>query len=327
MKRILKKTVMKKGDCALPYWTNSEGEGPWIVMLHGPCVDHRSFDPLLSELKESKVLLCDFRGHGNSEGNTEKITMDLLEEDVLDILDHAGIKQAVFIGQSTGGAIVQKIAKHHPEMVLGMGLLGIACINSRITPFEAGASVIMGAILKRYKIERMASNTSRSYSTTIKGREYVRKSVLKMPKEALLEIVGGSVNWMEKDKKYKTQIPAFVAVGSGDALSMTKRTFQVYRKTMPQADLYKLMGGATLLQFDLPKQINELVERLLLKIYNTEEYDRAMMDYRKKYEEVKSRHLAEREKQEEKGRENSLKNRITGLLSFNKNKEGSKGEG
>jgi hypothetical protein len=96
---------------------------------------------------------------------------------------------------------------------------------------------------------------------------------------------------------------------------------------MPQADLYKLMGGATLLQFDLPKQINELVERLLLKIYNTEEYDRAMMDYRKKYEEVKSRHLAEREKQEEKGRENSLKNRITGLLSFNKNKEGSKGEG
>jgi pimeloyl-ACP methyl ester carboxylesterase len=242
------------------------------------------------------VLLCDLREHGNSEGNTEAITLKLLVEDVLDILTHAGIKEAVFIGQSTGGAIVQKIAKHRPDMVLGMGLLGISCISSRLTPFEAGASAVMELILKRYKIERMAENTSRSYSTTKEGREYVKKCVLKMSKKAILDTVRISVNWMEKDKVYKTDIPAFVAVGSWDALSMTKKTFAVYRKTMPRADLYRLVGGATLLQFDLPNQTAELLERLLLKIYDPQAYEKAMTDYREK---MKKAQQAEKEKQEQ----------------------------
>jgi hypothetical protein len=58
MKRTLKKTIFRKGDCALPYWTNSEERGPWIVLIHGPCVDHRSFDPLLSQLKDETRCFC-----------------------------------------------------------------------------------------------------------------------------------------------------------------------------------------------------------------------------------------------------------------------------
>jgi hypothetical protein len=124
-----------------------------------------------------------------------------------------------------------------------MGLLGISCISSRLTPFEAGASAVMELILKRYKIERMAEKTSRSYSTTKEGREYVKKCVLKMSKKAILDTVRISVNWMEKDKVYKTDIPAFVAVGSWDALSMTKKTFAVYRKTMPGQIYIGLWAG------------------------------------------------------------------------------------
>lgn len=267
MKRALKKTIFKKGGCSLPYWTGGEGEGPPLVLLHGPCVDHRSFDPFLDELPDNiRVLLWDMRGHGNSEGNDQRVTMELLVEDLLDILAHAGIEKAVFIGQSLGGAIVQKVAKRRPEMVLGMGLLGVACLSSRATFFEIGASAVMRQILKRFSLERMARNTSRSYSVTARGREYVQKCVLKMDKKDVLEVVGISVDWMEKDKNYKTDIPAYVAIGSWDALSMTDRTFAVYRKVMPKAELYKATGGAALLQFDLPKQVLELTEKLLSRI-------------------------------------------------------------
>lgn len=326
MKRVLKKTIYKKGDCTLPYWTNEEGEGegPWIVMLHGPCVDHRSFDPVLSELKDgTRVLLCDLRGHGNSEGNTEKITIALLVEDVLDILADAGISQAIFIGQSTGGAIVQKIAKHHPEMVLGLGLLGISCISSRMTPFEAALSGVMSLILKRYTIERMASNTSRSYSPTVKGQEYVKKCALKMTKEDLLNMVNASLHWMENDKKYTTDIPSFVAVGTRDPLSLTKKTFRTFEKTMSKVDLYRLVGGATLLQFDTPKPIAELIERLLLKIYDNEKYQEVIADYREKYEKAKALQQAEEERQEaaEKAAREPLKDQFKDLLGFGKKQE------
>jgi len=286
LKQVLKKTIYKKGSCHLPYWVNAEGNGPWIVFLHGPCVDRRSFDGLLSECKDGpKVLFCDLRGHGNSEGNDETITFPLLVEDVMSILADANISQAIFVGQSIGGAIAQHIAKQYPDMVLGLGLIGISCITATPTFFESFFGRIMGFLLKRYKQNRIVRNCARSYSATPKGQEYVGRCVAKMNKQDILDtLLNASLKWTQKDKAYVTNIPAFVAVGTRDPLSVVKRAFKVYEKTMPNADVFKITNAATLVQWDQPKRIAELIDRLLLKIYDTEGYDRAMASYREEVE-------------------------------------------
>ncbi len=66
--------------------------------------------PLL--LPYFRILQYDLRGHGRSESSSEDCTIALFGQDVLDLMDNLGIKEAYFCGLSIGGLIGQWLAIH-----------------------------------------------------------------------------------------------------------------------------------------------------------------------------------------------------------------------
>ena len=115
---------VKHGDLVVSdgvriHWMEA-GEGTPVVLLHGytSCCDAGWFsNGIAKELaRDHRVIGIDARGHGRSEKphDPAKYPGDRMPADVIEVLDHLGIKQAHFHGYSMGGGIVAHLLARHP---------------------------------------------------------------------------------------------------------------------------------------------------------------------------------------------------------------------
>jgi pimeloyl-ACP methyl ester carboxylesterase len=106
----------------LTYWT--VGEGDPVVLIAGQAVEHTSWriaaELLLSsaEVAGRRLVVFDHRGTGASGlGAPDRYDTRLFAQDVVAILDDAGIGRAHVVGHSMGGRVAQWLAIDAPERV------------------------------------------------------------------------------------------------------------------------------------------------------------------------------------------------------------------
>jgi aminoacrylate hydrolase len=69
-----------------------------------------------------RVLLHDHRGTGKSTPSEMEYSVELMAEDLLAVMDTAGVAKAHLVGHSTGGAIGQVLAANAPERIASLVL-------------------------------------------------------------------------------------------------------------------------------------------------------------------------------------------------------------
>jgi 3-oxoadipate enol-lactonase len=103
--------------------TDSGGDGPVVVFSHGFLMNHTMFAAQLAALRDAyRVVTWDERGHGEAEHDGVWSFWDSAD-DVLALLDHLGIEQAVLAGMSQGGFLSLRAALRSPERVRALVLL------------------------------------------------------------------------------------------------------------------------------------------------------------------------------------------------------------
>jgi pimeloyl-ACP methyl ester carboxylesterase len=102
----------------------------WVVFVHGAGGSSSIwFKQLKAYKKEFNVLMVDLRGHGKSKGMLQKYYEDeysfkLASQDIIDVLDDAGIAKAHFVGVSLGTIIIRTIGEMQPERVQSLVMCG-----------------------------------------------------------------------------------------------------------------------------------------------------------------------------------------------------------
>jgi pimeloyl-ACP methyl ester carboxylesterase len=101
------------------------GEGSRIVvLLHGLLFSQRMHEPLAEALAEhgNRVITLDLLGHGQSERPLDPpaYSMTFFGEQVIALLDHLEIEEAVVLGTSLGANTALEAAAQAPERVRGM---------------------------------------------------------------------------------------------------------------------------------------------------------------------------------------------------------------
>lgn len=95
-----------------------------IVLIHGLLMNRRMFDRLAPELarRGNRVIAVDLLGHGESEQPTEvtNYSMTLFAAQVIALLEHLDVEQAVIGGTSLGANVTLEAAELAPERVRGM---------------------------------------------------------------------------------------------------------------------------------------------------------------------------------------------------------------
>jgi 3-oxoadipate enol-lactonase len=104
-------------------YTDSGGDGPAVVLSHGYLMDSSMFDPQVAALApEYRVIAWDERGFGGTRATGPFSYWDSAS-DVLGLLDHLGIEQAVLGGMSQGGFLSLRAAMLAPQRVRALVLI------------------------------------------------------------------------------------------------------------------------------------------------------------------------------------------------------------
>ena len=101
------------------------GEGTRVtVLLHGLLLSQRMHEPLARALAErgNRVVTLDLLGHGRSDRPPEmwRYSMGLFAQEVVGLLDHLGVDEAVVGGTSLGANTTLEVASLAPERLRGM---------------------------------------------------------------------------------------------------------------------------------------------------------------------------------------------------------------
>ena len=104
-------------------YTDSGGQGPAVVLSHGFLMDQTMFGPQVTALTPRyRVITWDQRGHGGTRA-TGGFTYWDSAADVLALLDHLGVGQAVLAGMSQGGFLSLRAALKAPDRVRALVLI------------------------------------------------------------------------------------------------------------------------------------------------------------------------------------------------------------
>lgn len=97
------------------HWREA-GAGDPVVFIHGFPFKSTMWGPQLEAVPSGwRFIAPDLRGFGNSEAGSEPFSMELFADDVVALLDHLEIDQAVICGLSMGGYVALSMAERYPH--------------------------------------------------------------------------------------------------------------------------------------------------------------------------------------------------------------------
>ncbi len=111
------------GEAELAIWRSGTGPDP-VVCLHGITAQHRAFNAAARHLGPARgVVGVDLRGRGDSGKPESGYGLEAHAADVVRVLDHLGLRDAVLAGHSMGGFVALKAALTYPDRVRALILL------------------------------------------------------------------------------------------------------------------------------------------------------------------------------------------------------------
>ena len=121
----------------LEYTEYGAGER-WVVLIHGQLMPRRMHEPLARTIAGQgfHVVTLDLLGHGRSDRplDPKEYSMTAFGEQVVALLDHLGVEQALVGGTSLGANVSLEVADAAPERVKGL-LLEMPVLDNAL---EAG---------------------------------------------------------------------------------------------------------------------------------------------------------------------------------------------
>jgi pimeloyl-ACP methyl ester carboxylesterase len=103
---------------------SAPGSGRTLILLHGLLLSQEMHKPLAEDLaaRGNRVITMDLLGHGQSERPRDmwRYSMAKSAEQVVALLDHLQIDEAVVMGTSLGANVALEIAAHNPQRLRGM---------------------------------------------------------------------------------------------------------------------------------------------------------------------------------------------------------------
>ncbi|HLL84297.1 MAG TPA: alpha/beta hydrolase [Longimicrobium sp.] len=121
------------------------GDGPPLVMIQGAGVGGTGWRPQVEALSgEFRCLCYDNRGFGESPWPKGDLTLELMAEDLLALMDAQGWESAHLMGHSMGGLIALYAAHKARARVRSLSLLctfASGAVPSRLTPWLLGVGL------------------------------------------------------------------------------------------------------------------------------------------------------------------------------------------
>lgn len=250
---------IRSGDCNVHY--EVFGSGPPMLWLHGFTSCAKFWLDLAPQVPGRHVLV-DARGHGYSDPSREApITPETMAEDVVRVMDAAGVDRAVVLGHSMGGMIAQELALRHPERVAA--LLLVSTLPS--VPMLGFKARILGSRLAitRYHPRPVARFFVRFFEPwlTLDQADMVLDHFYRAHHPTLRTIGRGLLAFNALDRLDRVRCPVRVIVGAGDRYLLEPS--QELQRRIPGADRVVVPDSGHGMPIEKPQEFLQSVREFL----------------------------------------------------------------
>jgi len=224
-------------------WSDSEGPGPVVVLVHGAGMDHRMFDDQAEGLHDAgyRVLLCDLRGHGSSSLGRRFAAADALD-DLIALLDAAEVSSAVLVGHSLGGNLVQELARRHPDRVTGLVVMDATWNTGPLTRLERLALRAAAPALRAIPAAALPRLMARASAVSPEAVALTQATFERMPKPTFVDVWRATVSFVHPEPAHRTPVPLALIRGARDrtgniatAMPRWARAEGVHERVVPDA--------------------------------------------------------------------------------------------
>jgi pimeloyl-ACP methyl ester carboxylesterase len=242
----------------------SRGETqPPLVAIHGAGGTSRHWGHQFVRLSNvAQIFALDLPGHGDSSGATHRSIEDAAQR-VLAFMNVLGMRRAVLMGHSMGGAIAQWVALHEPERVQGLVLVGSGA-RLRVNPailegirndWEATTSMLVESSYAPHAapiLLQAATAQLRKSNPDVLHADYTACNEF----DILTEV-------------NRIAVPTLVIVGEHDHMTPPKYA-EFLVQTLPNAELVVVPQAGHMVMVEQPDQVNAAVRMFVERLKQDE---------------------------------------------------------
>jgi pimeloyl-ACP methyl ester carboxylesterase len=169
------------GNLYYSYHRDIGADNPPLVLIHGAGGMHLYWPSEIRRLQGYCVYAIDLPGHGKSDVCDGQQTIEDYARYIVQWLESIQLRRAVFVGHSMGSAIALILAIHHPEYVVGLGLLGAGArlrVNPELLNYAADLTTFYKASDLLVSCSFSPSTPAHLIELASKRMEATRQSVL-----------------------------------------------------------------------------------------------------------------------------------------------------
>ncbi len=239
------------------------GEGTPILFIHPPGMGHVTFKRQRPLAGHFQIITFDLRGNGRSTNQAEKITMVLIVEDILTVMDAVGARKVVVCGYSNGGSIAQEFALTYPERVLGVILCGGF---SEVNSFLLRNEFRLGMYAAQFKLMKLiafviANGHTRAKLFELELADYIKKSDPKV----LRNMYNEGLHFKSTDRLQQLTVPLLLVYGAKDYYVQHYQNIFL-EKVKTDVDIVYITGAKHQTPTQYSNELNTIIYKFVKRI-------------------------------------------------------------
>ena len=196
---------------------------------------YQIFEKQISPIsKLYKIITIDSRGHGRSSFGLYPLTIDIMAEDAIAVMDELKIEKANIIGFSDGGNIAIQMAIKHPDRITKLILAGANLYPTGMKMLSQLPMVMAYLFYKFFSI----------FSRSARKKAYLLDLMVNQPSFDLKELEG-------------IQLPTLVLAGEKDVIK--KEHTQLIADLIPQSQLQIIENANHFIFNNEPEKVNLII--------------------------------------------------------------------
>lgn len=254
------------------------GAGLPVVFLHPTPLDGGFWQPLIENLAGVRAIVPDLRGHGRSQlgilpvggfaavPDAPVLTMAQLAVDVLALLDHLKLPEALFAGCSIGGYVLLELWRQAPERMRGLAFVcskpqpdAAANIDRRkasIDKVRAGASAEQLQSMMQTQIKSLTGTTAIEHNPGIVAK---LSAQVTLSPEAVVAVQAGLATRPDSMPTVATIDVPVLAIAGGEDPGVTSADMEAFHAAPGGCEFHWLPDAGHFAAYEQPQKVAALM--------------------------------------------------------------------
>ena len=242
-----------------------------VIFIHGFPFNRSSWQPQLDVLQHQyRVIAFDNRGFGQTEAGDEKLTVTLMANDLIRLMDSLQIEKAVVCGLSMGGYITLNAVTRFPDRFAGLVLCDTQCVSD--TPegmkkrYETAEGISKGGQEKFAEgfIQKLFAQDTLQSNEELKAR--VKKMIMATSAPTLVAALDALAQRTETCTELKNVVkPALIVCGEEDGITPPAQS-EMMHKNLSASEYFVIPKAGHLSNLEQPALFNELLQNFLRQL-------------------------------------------------------------